>query len=113
VAPPNTSSTPLLRYRDGRPITYRRYDYIWARIGEELPWVATQQITTHRPGPAHCSYGSGSPSVPLWDHVSTLIYPTSDTRGTALPVAFIGPGCSHPPGRMLGVICPTPGSVRP
>ena len=37
----------LLRYRDGRPITYRRYDHLWVRIGEHLPWVFTQQISTH------------------------------------------------------------------
>ncbi|MER7283878.1 tyrosine-type recombinase/integrase [Dactylosporangium sp. NPDC000244] len=37
----------LLRYRNGRPITRRRYDYIWARIGRHLAWVATQQISTH------------------------------------------------------------------
>jgi integrase/recombinase XerC len=37
----------LLRYRGGRPITYRRYDYLWKRIGEHLPWVAAQQISTH------------------------------------------------------------------
>jgi integrase/recombinase XerC len=38
---------PLLRYRDGRPITRRRYDYLWQRIGRYLPWVATQQVSTH------------------------------------------------------------------
>ncbi|WP_433194578.1 tyrosine-type recombinase/integrase [Nocardia sp. CA-107356] len=37
----------LLRYRNRRRITRRRYDYIWQRIGRELPWVATQQISTH------------------------------------------------------------------
>jgi len=37
----------LLRYRDGRPLTYRRYDSLWARIGQHLRWVHTQQITTH------------------------------------------------------------------
>ena len=37
----------LLRYRDGRPITYRRYDGLWVRIGRHLPWVRTQQISTH------------------------------------------------------------------
>jgi len=43
-APP---PVPLLRYRDGRPITYRRYDGLWVRLGEELPWVAAQGISTH------------------------------------------------------------------
>ena len=35
-APPDGQ---LLRYADGRPITSRRYDHLWARIGRHLPWV--------------------------------------------------------------------------
>jgi integrase/recombinase XerC len=38
---------PLLRYRDGRPLTYRRYDHLWHRIGTHLPWVAAQHVSTH------------------------------------------------------------------
>ncbi len=37
----------LLRYRNGRPITSRRYDGLWARLGRVLPWVRTQQISMH------------------------------------------------------------------
>ncbi|WP_245562490.1 tyrosine-type recombinase/integrase [Nocardia araoensis] len=37
----------LLRYRNGKPITARRYDHLWNRLGEHLPWVATQHISTH------------------------------------------------------------------
>jgi integrase len=37
----------LLRYRDGRAITYRRYDGLWKRIGGHLPWVRVQGISTH------------------------------------------------------------------
>lgn len=37
----------LLRYRNGQPLTHRRYDRLWERIGQHLPWVATQQISTH------------------------------------------------------------------
>jgi integrase len=37
----------LLRYRDGRQITDRRYDQLWVRIGRELPWFRTQGISTH------------------------------------------------------------------
>ena len=37
----------LLRYRNGKPITHRRYDHLWHRIGLELPWVASQGVTTH------------------------------------------------------------------
>jgi integrase/recombinase XerC len=43
-APPDER---LLRYRNGRPITHRRYDHLWERLGRHLPWVATQQISTH------------------------------------------------------------------
>ncbi|WP_223838757.1 tyrosine-type recombinase/integrase [Saccharopolyspora pogona] len=37
----------LLRYRNNEPITTRRYDHLWVRLGKHLPWVATQQISTH------------------------------------------------------------------
>jgi integrase/recombinase XerC len=37
----------LLRYRDGRQITDRRYDQLWVRIGRELPWFRNQGISTH------------------------------------------------------------------
>jgi len=37
----------LLRYDDGQPITSRRYDHLWTRIGRHLPWVATQGISSH------------------------------------------------------------------
>ncbi|CAM04340.1 phage integrase family protein [Saccharopolyspora erythraea NRRL 2338] len=37
----------LLRYVNGEPITRRRYDYLWSRLGSHLPWVASQQISTH------------------------------------------------------------------
>ncbi|RKN51264.1 site-specific integrase [Micromonospora endolithica] len=42
-----TEAGQLLRYRSGQPITYRRYDHLWVRIGEHLPWVYVQQISTH------------------------------------------------------------------
>jgi integrase/recombinase XerC len=37
----------VLRYRNGNPLTRRRYDHLWQRLGRHLPWVATQEITTH------------------------------------------------------------------
>jgi integrase/recombinase XerC len=43
-APPNGR---LLRKNNGKPITHRRYDYLWGRLSEHLPWVASQQISTH------------------------------------------------------------------
>ena len=36
----------LLSYRNGNPLT-RRYDHLWLRLGKHLPWVSTQQISTH------------------------------------------------------------------
>jgi integrase/recombinase XerC len=43
-APPDGQ---LLRYANGRPITSRRYDHLWIRLGRHLPWVRTQQISMH------------------------------------------------------------------
>ena len=37
----------LLRYATGKPITARRYDYLWDRLGEHLPWVRAQQVSMH------------------------------------------------------------------
>lgn len=37
----------LLRKLNGTPITKYAYTALWQRLGEHLPWVATQQITTH------------------------------------------------------------------
>jgi integrase len=37
----------LLRYRNGTPLTSRRYDHLWGRLGKHIPWIAAQQITTH------------------------------------------------------------------
>ena len=37
----------LFRYRNGNPLTGRRYDYLWSRLGRHLPWVAAQQVTIH------------------------------------------------------------------
>ena len=37
----------ILRYRTGAPITHRRYDHLWQRLGRHLPWVAAQQVSAH------------------------------------------------------------------
>ncbi|NKY30584.1 tyrosine-type recombinase/integrase [Nocardia gamkensis] len=37
----------LLRYRNTNPVTTRRYDHLWNRLGRHLPWVATRHISTH------------------------------------------------------------------
>jgi integrase/recombinase XerC len=44
---PAPAGAALLRYRTGKPITYRRYDGLWERIGEHLPWARTQQVSIH------------------------------------------------------------------
>ncbi len=38
---------PLFRQRSGRPVTRRRYDSLWNRIGTHLERVRRQQISTH------------------------------------------------------------------
>ena len=37
----------LLRYRNFKPITYRRYDHLWARVRSALPWADAHQISNH------------------------------------------------------------------
>jgi integrase len=37
----------LLRYRNGKPITYRRYDHLWMRVRGLSPWADAHQISTH------------------------------------------------------------------
>jgi hypothetical protein len=44
----------VLRYRDGRPLTSRRYDHLGRRLGAQLPWVAAQGVhhwLRHTPSP--------------------------------------------------------------
>jgi hypothetical protein len=44
----------LLRYATGQSITARRYDYLWLRLGEHLPWVATQQVSVPTGSATRC-----------------------------------------------------------
>jgi integrase/recombinase XerC len=37
----------LLRYANGRPITKKRYDYLWRRLAEHLAWVDTLQVSMY------------------------------------------------------------------
>lgn len=37
----------LLRYRNGDPISARRYDVIWHRLARQLPWITDHGISTH------------------------------------------------------------------
>nr|BFE56515.1 hypothetical protein GCM10020063_010410 [Dactylosporangium thailandense] len=37
----------LLRYTNGNALTSRRYDQLWHRIGQHLPWVAMHGVTAH------------------------------------------------------------------
>ncbi|WP_040840618.1 tyrosine-type recombinase/integrase [Nocardia brevicatena] len=43
-APPNE---PLLRARTGHPITRRRYNHLFDRLGTHLPWIRTHGISIH------------------------------------------------------------------
>jgi integrase len=70
----------ILRYRNGRPITHRRYDYLWKRIGARLPWVAAQQVSAH------------------WIRHTTLTW-VERHWGYAVARAFAG----HNSGRNIGV----------
>jgi integrase len=70
----------ILRYRTGKPITYRRYDYLWQRLGKYLPWAAAQQISTH------------------WLRHTTLTW-VERNYGYAIARAFAG----HNSGRDIGV----------
>jgi integrase/recombinase XerC len=63
----------LLRYRNGRPVTYRRYDGLWARIGRALPWVRTVRWAR----PHHC--GPCQIASPTWT--------TSGSSGLTVRVA--------------------------
>ncbi|WP_280261932.1 site-specific integrase [Nocardia abscessus] len=37
----------VLRKRNGRPISYRRYDGLWNRVRENLPWARELEVTTY------------------------------------------------------------------
>jgi len=37
----------LLRYKDGTQITYRRYDSLFLRLGQHLPWVLRENVSAH------------------------------------------------------------------
>jgi integrase len=71
----------LLRYRNGRPITYRRYDCLWDRIGKHLPWARTQGISTHWLRHTTLTLTSDSPSP---------------TPTPATPTARATPGAPRP-----------------
>src|SRR5215470_9424653 len=42
-----SSSQHLPRYANGKPITKKRYDYLWRRLGEHLAWVETLQVSMY------------------------------------------------------------------
>ncbi|MRH88590.1 tyrosine-type recombinase/integrase [Nocardia sp. SYP-A9097] len=43
----STTTTKALRYRSGRPVGRRRYDYLSGRIRAHLPWANTMQVSAH------------------------------------------------------------------
>jgi integrase len=42
-----TGEQPLFRTVRGDPVTRRRYDYLWRRVREALPWAQAAQVSTH------------------------------------------------------------------
>ena len=45
--PPRATRRAAAAVRRRAASTSRRYDHLWIRIGRQLPWVRTQQISTH------------------------------------------------------------------
>ncbi|MBF6340904.1 site-specific integrase [Nocardia abscessus] len=43
----NKADERLFRYKNGDPISERRFHIMWRQIGEQLPWVKQQGITCH------------------------------------------------------------------
>lgn len=37
----------VLRTRNGKPISRRRYDYLWTRLGREIAWVRALGVSAH------------------------------------------------------------------
>ncbi|WP_433678835.1 tyrosine-type recombinase/integrase [Nocardia sp. CA-119907] len=42
-----TATSQIMRYRDGRPITARRFDYLTERVRAHLPWAERLQVSSH------------------------------------------------------------------
>lgn len=40
-------ASPLFRFRDGRPLTKRRYETLWTRVGKTVPAVGEESISMH------------------------------------------------------------------
>ena len=90
----------LLRYASGRPITSRRHDHLWTRLGQHLPWVraAAPRHQGRHPGqgrPEEASPcprpGRGPPAG-----VRRLLVQKAHHRGTLLQQAQAVPRRGHP-----------------
>ncbi|HET9898919.1 MAG TPA: site-specific integrase [Streptosporangiaceae bacterium] len=108
----------LLRYASGQPITSRRYDHLWNRIGNHLPWVRAQQVSMHwirhttltwverNFGYAVAQAYAGHTSQ-AGDATSTYVRPSLHEVATALSVLTSDrPPGSCPGGPGLKVECP-------
>lgn len=42
-----TPQDAVLRYRDHHPLTGRRYDAMWARVRDRLPWAGQRNLSAH------------------------------------------------------------------
>ena len=81
----------LLRYRDGRPVTYRRYDGLWVRIGRHLPWA---RRFARRPAICSLTLGmAGQVAFHLMDQDRITRAPwVITTLVSCLPVLVLGMG---------------------
>jgi integrase len=84
-------SDPLLRFQDGRPLTTRRYDQLWKRLGQRLPWVAAQGISIHWLRHTtltwverHFGYGIAGPTDTTGPATTTYIKASLEEVATAL-----------------------------
>jgi len=90
-------AAPVLRYRNGRPISYRRYDHLWVRIGARLPWVATQQVSTHWLRHTTLTWVERNFGYAVRGHTPGM--PTGSAVMSAPPRAMCGPACPNWPTR--------------
>ena len=94
-------SQQLLRYRYGRPITRRRYDHLWERLGRHLPWITTHWLrhTTLTWVERHYGYaiarGFAAHAEPTGRNGATLTYVQATFTEIATAVADLT-GEPHP-----------------
>ncbi|MFR9780177.1 hypothetical protein ACL02O_29490 [Micromonospora sp. MS34] len=79
-----------MRYGNGRPITSGRYDHLWKRIGQQLPWVAAQGISTHWLRHTTLSWVEGSVALSVGRVEAGGAVPRSDAVQRLVTVTLAG-----------------------